>query len=130
MLYNNIGRLGNAPRRAYSIMRREKAQALIILPSAQVTIPQREVIMQLARRERLPTLVGIMQYTFDGALFQNAPNHTDYPERVAAYLDRILKGAKPRPRRRSASPSLAPSSCAPAKCSSSARPEGAARIPR
>lgn len=80
---------------AFEKMRREKAEALIILPSAQVTIPQRKAIMQHARRERLPTLVGIMQYTFEGALFQNAPNHSDYPERVAAYLDRILKGAKP-----------------------------------
>lgn len=76
-------------------MRREKAEALIVLPSAQVTIPQRDLIMKLARQERLPTLVGIMQYTFSGALFQNAPNHSDYPRRVAAYVDRILKGAKP-----------------------------------
>ena len=80
---------------AFDKMQREKAEALIVLPSAQVTIPQREAIMALARRDRLPTLVGIMQYTFSGALFQNAPNHADYPQRVAAYLDRILKGAKP-----------------------------------
>lgn len=80
---------------AFEKMRREKAEALIVLPSAQVTIPQRDAIMNAARQERLPTLVGIMQYTFKGALFHNAPNHSDYPQRVAAYVDRILKGAKP-----------------------------------
>jgi len=80
---------------AFEKMRREKAEALVVLPSAQVTVPQRDAIMQHARRERLPTLVGIMQYTYAGALFQNAPNHTDYPQRVASYLDRIFKGAKP-----------------------------------
>jgi putative ABC transport system substrate-binding protein len=80
---------------AFARMQHEGAQALIVLPSAQVTVPQRAAIMEHATRARLPTLAGIMQYEYPGALFQNAPNHTDYPERAAAYVDRILKGAKP-----------------------------------
>ena len=80
---------------AFEKIKDEKAEALIILPSAQITVPHRDAIMAHATRNRLPTLVGIMQYTYPGALFQNAPNHTDYPRRVAAFVDRILRGAKP-----------------------------------
>lgn len=80
---------------AFETIRRNKAEALIVLPSAQVTVPHRDAIMNHATKNRLPTLAGIIQFAYPGALFQSAPNHSDYPGRVAVYVDKILKGTKP-----------------------------------
>lgn len=80
---------------AFETMRRGKAEALLVLPSAQVTVPHRDAIMNYAMKHRLPTLAGNIQFVYPGALFQSGPNHLDYPRRVAVYVDKILKGAKP-----------------------------------
>jgi len=80
---------------AFEKMRNEKAEALIILPSAQITVPHREAIMALVARDRVPALSGIVRPLFEGALYHSAPNFSDNPRRVAAFVDRIFKGAKP-----------------------------------
>jgi putative ABC transport system substrate-binding protein len=80
---------------AYEKIGQAAAEALIVLPSPQLTLPHREKIMEHAKRLGLPTLASIIHVKFPGALFQMAPNFADYPRRVAAYVDRILKGAKP-----------------------------------
>ena len=80
---------------AFEKMRRGKAEALIILPSAQITVPHREAIMALVARDRIPALSGIIHILFQGALYHHAPNLSDNPRRLAAYVDRIFKGAKP-----------------------------------
>jgi hypothetical protein len=44
----------------FARLRAEKAEALVVLPSGQITIPNRNTIMTLASRDRLPTLVNIV----------------------------------------------------------------------
>jgi putative ABC transport system substrate-binding protein len=80
---------------AFAQMRKEKAEALVVLPSAQLTIPHRKTIMALASANRIPTLIGIVGFDFPDALFQFGPNLSDVPRRAASFVDRILKGAKP-----------------------------------
>ncbi len=80
---------------AFARIRKERAEALIILPSAQLIIPNRREIMSLARRERLPTLAGPLHWDWPGALFLTAPSQAHVPRRAAAFVDRILRGAKP-----------------------------------
>jgi putative tryptophan/tyrosine transport system substrate-binding protein len=82
---------------AFSRLKREKAEALVVLPSGQITIPQRRTILGLAMRERVPTLFNIADRDRDypGALLRYGPNYASMPRRAAAYVDRILKGAKP-----------------------------------
>jgi len=80
----------------FARMRAEKAEALVVLPSGQITIPNRGTIMSLIRRERLPSLIAIIDdRDWPGALLRYGPNLASSPRRAAAYVDRIFKGAKP-----------------------------------
>jgi putative ABC transport system substrate-binding protein len=80
----------------FARMRAEKVDALVVLPSGQITIPNRRTIMALASRERLPTMVNIIDdREWPGALLRYGPNVSSSPRRAAAYVDRIFKGAKP-----------------------------------
>lgn len=82
---------------AFSRMKKEKSGALVVLPSGQTTLPHRKAILGLAERERMPTLFNIADRDRDypGALLRYGPNYSNMPRRAAAYVDRILKGAKP-----------------------------------
>jgi putative tryptophan/tyrosine transport system substrate-binding protein len=73
----------------------DKAQALIVLPSAQLTLPHRAAILDLAAKRRLPTMTGPVYLDHPGALLIWAPSQAHVPRRTAAFVDRILKGANP-----------------------------------
>lgn len=80
----------------FARLRREQAQALVILPSGQITIPHRQGLMALATRDAIPTLVNIVSAReWPGAVLHYGPHVGDMPRRAAAYVDRILKGANP-----------------------------------
>lgn len=80
----------------FARMRAEKVDALVVLPSGQITIPNRGTIMSLISRERRPSLVAIIDdRDWPGALLRYGPNLASSPRRAAAYVDRIFKGAKP-----------------------------------
>ncbi len=72
-----------------------KVDALIVIPSAQLTLPHREAILGLAVKHRLPTMTGPVYLDHPGALLIWAPSQAHVPRRIAAFVDRILKGAKP-----------------------------------
>jgi putative tryptophan/tyrosine transport system substrate-binding protein len=72
-----------------------KAEALIVLPSAQLTLPHRVAILGLASKYRLATMTGPVYLDHPGALFIWAPSQAHVPRRTAAFVDRILKGADP-----------------------------------
>jgi putative ABC transport system substrate-binding protein len=82
---------------AFAQMRRKKADALIVLPSAQLTVPRRDAIMALAVRDRIPTLalITILQLSYPGALLHYGPNLESTPRRAARYVHQIFRGAKP-----------------------------------
>src|SRR5262245_51129645 len=76
-------------------MKKEKADALVILPSGQLTVPKRVEILGFAMRERIPTLYSYVGRDAPNALLHFGPNLEKMPRRAAAYVDRIFKGAKP-----------------------------------
>ena len=76
-------------------MRVEKAEALVILPSAQLVIPHRLELMALVRKHRIPAIAGPTHWDFPGAMLIWAPSQAHVPRRAAVFVDRILKGAKP-----------------------------------
>jgi putative tryptophan/tyrosine transport system substrate-binding protein len=82
---------------AFASMRKEKVDALIVVPSAQLTVPRREAIMALASRDRMPTLALQTAATleFSGALLHYGPNVESTPRRAARYVHQLFKGAKP-----------------------------------
>jgi putative ABC transport system substrate-binding protein len=71
-----------------------QAEALLILASP-VFARQFEHIVELATRSRLPTMVGFWWGARAGGLMAYDVNNVDMSRRVADYVDKILKGAKP-----------------------------------
>jgi len=51
--------------------------------------------VDLAARNRLPTMFSFRRYVDAGGLMSYGPNLTDLSRRAATYVDRILKGTKP-----------------------------------
>ena len=80
--------------RAISDLAKEGAQALVILPSAWFT-PERRRIMRLALAQRWAVVAGPSSFAEEGALLAYSADAMANFRRVAYYVDRILKGAKP-----------------------------------
>lgn len=81
---------------AFVRIREERGEALIVLPSGQITIPNRLTIMKLASRDRVPTLINTVDgRDYPDALLKYGPNLSSQPRGAAAYVHRIFKGAKP-----------------------------------
>jgi len=80
--------------RAFAESARSRPQALLILADS-IFIQHARKLADLARRERLPTMGAIAEYTEAGALMSYGPDIRDNYRRAAKYVDQILKGAKP-----------------------------------
>jgi len=78
---------------AFGAMRREQAGALIIQP---IFGDQTQRIAELAVRNRLPTASFSRAFAEAGALMSYGPDQRELWRRVPIYVDKILKGAKPR----------------------------------
>jgi putative ABC transport system substrate-binding protein len=70
------------------------ADALLV-PSDGVTSGQRARVVELAAQHRLPTFYEHGEFTHLGGLASYGPDYAEIYWRAAAYVDRILKGAKP-----------------------------------
>ena len=73
---------------------RERADALLVFAHAFAFV-HRERIVELAARQRLPTMFGWREFVDVGGLMSYGPNVHAMLRRAASYVDRILKGAKP-----------------------------------
>jgi putative ABC transport system substrate-binding protein len=79
---------------AFRAAKTERAGALIVLQSA-LTNAHRKLIMDLAVKNRLPTMCTQKEYVEAGGLMSYGVDTRDLYRRAAVYLDKILKGAKP-----------------------------------
>jgi ABC-type uncharacterized transport system substrate-binding protein len=79
---------------AFSAIVRERAEALVKLPSAPLTT-YRKRIVELAAKNRLPAIYEDRIIAEDGGLMSYGTDITDLYRRSAVYVDKILKGAKP-----------------------------------
>jgi putative tryptophan/tyrosine transport system substrate-binding protein len=73
---------------------REPGGGIIVMPDAFVT-DHRALIIELATRYKLPTIYQGSLFPKDGGLLSYGPSFEDTYYRAAAYMDRILRGAKP-----------------------------------
>jgi putative ABC transport system substrate-binding protein len=73
---------------------RQEDGGLIAIPHT-VTVVNHQLIIELARRHRLPVLFAFRYSAVAGALMSYGVDADDLYRRAAAYVDRILKGAKP-----------------------------------
>lgn len=72
----------------------ERARALVPLQSALV-VTHRGRIVELATKNRLPTMFAEAAHVESGGLMSYGPNFVDLFRRAATYVDKILKGTKP-----------------------------------
>ena len=79
---------------AFAAMTRDRADAMFGAAGI-LTFQHRQTIVDLAANSRLPTLWGHRQFVEAGGLMSYAVNFYDQIRRTAAYVDQILKGAKP-----------------------------------
>jgi len=80
---------------AFSAIDKSRAQGLILgHPDAIFHVHARE-IARLALKHRLPAIFYLKDFVEAGGLMSYAPSYTDSFRRAAAYVDKILKGAKP-----------------------------------
>jgi ABC-type uncharacterized transport system substrate-binding protein len=73
---------------------REMSGGLIVLPSG-ATIVNRDLIIALAARHRLPAVYQYRQFVTAGGLMSYGNDLAEQYRQAASYVDRILRGEKP-----------------------------------
>ncbi len=73
---------------------KDRADALLIVNDVLFSV-NRRLIGEDAGKRRLPSASGVFGFARDGGLIEYGPNPTDMTRRAAAFVDKILKGAKP-----------------------------------
>ncbi len=79
---------------AFAAMTRERADALVVLGDA-ILYNQRNQIAELAAKSRLPSASALREYAEAGGLIAYGTDSLDLERRSTAFVDKILKGAKP-----------------------------------
>ena len=79
---------------ALEAMVRDRVDGVAAFSNALI-MSQRNVIAEFAFKYRIPTISGWEDFAVDGNLMTYGPNLQDSGRRVATYVDKILKGAKP-----------------------------------
>jgi hypothetical protein len=79
-------------------MKREQADALLILADP-LLFAERPQIVQLAARHRLPAIYDMRLFPESGGLLSYGPLAQERFERMAVYVDRILRSTSRPPRR-------------------------------
>ena len=80
--------------RAFAAIARSKCDGLITFPDALKNF-NRQKIVAFALQRRLPSIYGWKMYAEAGGLMSYGPVLDDVSVRLAVYVDKILKGAKP-----------------------------------
>src|SRR6266511_186070 len=75
-------------------MTRERADALITLGDS-LTVSYRIRLVDLAAKSRLPAVYDLREFVDAGGLMAYGPSLPELFRRAAAYVDKILKRAKP-----------------------------------
>ena len=74
---------------------RQDGTGALLVAYVPVTWSNRRQIFNLATRQRLPAMYTHRTYTVDGGLMSYAEDEREVPRRLAVYVDKILRGARP-----------------------------------
>jgi putative ABC transport system substrate-binding protein len=80
--------------RAIGAIAQSGAKSIVVLPDP-MFLANREQLVELIRQSRLPAIYMETGFVAAGGLISYGPNFTELFRRAAAYVDKILKGAKP-----------------------------------
>src|SRR5215813_12592736 len=89
--FNSCRRLA---RRTFTAMTKEHADALIVTPSPML-FSEYPRIASMAASSRLPAMGAAREFADFGGLMSYGANQPEVARQTAAYVDKILKGAKP-----------------------------------
>jgi putative ABC transport system substrate-binding protein len=81
--------------RAFSALKRERADALFPLRSPFISNDDVKRIVELAAKNRVPGMYDASEFPEAGGLMSYGTMLPDLDRRAAVYVDKILKGAKP-----------------------------------
>jgi putative ABC transport system substrate-binding protein len=93
LLSHEAGRSEDLPR-VFDAIVEQKPDAMIIDTDALI-LSRRKSIIELAAVHGIPAMYGLRECVDEGGLISYGPNPFDIWLRVAGYVDKILKGAKP-----------------------------------
>jgi putative tryptophan/tyrosine transport system substrate-binding protein len=79
---------------AFEAATKGRIHALVTSPGAIINTHQARIV-EFATKNRLPAMYAGPEFVDAGGLMSYAPSYTDLYRRVASYVDKILKGAKP-----------------------------------
>jgi putative ABC transport system substrate-binding protein len=79
---------------AFGAMTNGHAGALLVLPDPMLAFYETRIV-ELANERRLPSMYGLRDDVAAGGLMAYGPDYAQIYRRAAAYVDKILKGAKP-----------------------------------
>jgi putative ABC transport system substrate-binding protein len=79
---------------AFAAIKSEDAEALIVLPSPMLFGEYQRIVSTVASA-RLPAIGAAREFADFGGLMSYGVNLPDLSRETAAYIDKILKGAKP-----------------------------------
>jgi putative ABC transport system substrate-binding protein len=79
---------------AFDAIIRDNANALLVFPDF-ATMVHRRQMAEFATKHRLPSVFGWREYVEAGGLMSYGPDRLETAKRLAVYVDKILKGAKP-----------------------------------
>jgi putative ABC transport system substrate-binding protein len=78
---------------AFNLVRSKGADAINVLPDGGM-IRHREKLVALAAQQRIPVVSGWQEFTRVGGVMSYGPNVAQTYRRIAAYVEKILKGAQ------------------------------------
>ncbi|MGH6743207.1 MAG: ABC transporter substrate-binding protein, partial [Bradyrhizobium sp.] len=79
---------------AFRVILKDKPEALLVLAD-RIYLHDRQMMMDFATSTRLPCISAYRELVLAGGLMSYGPSYEDMHRRAAAYVDKILKGAKP-----------------------------------
>jgi len=79
---------------AFASVVRERCQAFVLAADPMLH-SQRRRIVELAARHRVPGVYEYQDFADSGGLLSYGPDHAERFQKATAYVDRILRGAKP-----------------------------------
>ena len=80
---------------AFKLMTDARMQAVVVLTDPVTANRAGKVLADLALKSRLPLICDLREFTESGALLSYGPSLLLMAQRSAAFVDKILKGAKP-----------------------------------
>ncbi len=81
--------------KVFAALNKERPDGLYPLTAGGLMRPNRKRVVGFALKSRLPSVYSSREHVEAGGLMSYRADLTDSDRRVATYVDRILKGAKP-----------------------------------